>query len=78
MEVRRVTLYFLDSRGAKRLVQTNVEPETAMSEITNYIKTINPNYKIYYYRTWYSEKDNGTLYDVGSHTEFFLLSKEDN
>ena len=68
-----MTLYFLDSRGNQRLVKENVEAETAIKEISHYINNLNPTYKIHYYRTWYSEDRGGTMYDVGSHTEFFLL-----
>lgn len=71
-----MTLYFLDSQWNKRLVKKDVEPETAISTITQYVNNLNPTYKIYYYRTWYSEEDGGTIYDVGSHSEFFLLVDE--
>lgn len=33
---------------------------------------LNPNFKIYYTRSWDTTK--GRMYDVGSHTEFFLMS----
>lgn len=69
-------LYFLDSYGNKRLVKTDVIPETATKEIEAYTHSLNPNYKIYYYRSWYSENDGGILYDIGSHSEFFLLVDE--
>ena len=66
-------LYFLSSYGEKRLVRENIDPETAMGYINEYIATLNPNFKVYYVRTWESEK--GTMYDVGSHTEFFLVGE---
>ena len=68
-------LYFLASNGDKRLVKTNVEPKTAFKHIGEYVKKLNPNYEIYYIRSWYSEDCKGTIYDVGSHTEFFLLGE---
>ena len=68
-----MNLYFLDSRDNKRLVKENVESENAMSYITQFINNLNPTYKIHYYRTW--ETKDGTMYDVGSHSEFFLLGK---
>lgn len=66
-------LYFIRSNGEKRLVRENIDPETAMGYINEYIATINPNFKIYYIRTW--ETEEGTMYDVGSHTEFFLVGE---
>ena len=66
-------LYFLSSYGEKRLVRENIDPETAIGYINEYIATLNPNFKVYYVRTWESEK--GTMYDVGSHTEFFLVGE---
>ena len=66
-------LYFLSSYGEKRLVRENIDPETAMGYINEYIATLNPNFKVYYIRTWESEE--GTMYDVGSHTEFFLVGE---
>ena len=66
-------LYFLSSYGEKRLVRENIDPETAMGYINEYIATLNPNFKVYYVRTWESEK--GTMYDVGSHSEFFLVGE---
>ena len=68
-------LYFLDSRGNQRLVKENVEAKTAIKEIETYVHSLNPNYKIYYYRSWYSEDHKGTMYDVGSYTEFFVLGE---
>lgn len=66
-------LYFLSSYGEKRLVRKNIDPETAMGYINEYIATLNPNFKVYYVRTW--ETEEGTKYDVGSHTEFFLVGE---
>ena len=67
-------LYFLSSRGEKRLVKENVEVSEAAKEMGNYVKSLNPNYQIYYIRSWYREDYKGTMYDVGSHSEFFLLA----
>lgn len=66
-------LYFLSSYGEKRLVRENINPETAMGYINEYIATLNPNFKVYYVRSW--ETEEGTMYDVGSHTEFFLVGE---
>lgn len=66
-------LYFLSSYGEKRLVRENIDPEAAMGYINEYIATLNSNFKVYYIRTWESEE--GTMYDVGSHSEFFLVGE---
>lgn len=65
-------LYFIRSNGEKILVTENINKETIMNRIQEYVASLNPNFKIYYIRSWAT--DEGTMYDVGSHTEFFLLS----
>ena len=64
-------LYFIRSNGEKRLVRKNIDPETALGYIQEYTHSLNPNFKIHYFRSW--EEDGGTMYDVGSHTEFFWV-----
>ena len=68
-------LYFIRSNGEKVLVKENIDPEKAIGYINEYTHSLNPNCKIYYIRTWYSEDYGGTMYDIGSHTEFFVLGK---
>lgn len=68
-------LYFIRSNGEKRLVRENIDPKVAIGYINEYIAQLNPNYKVYYIRTWYSEDHKGTMYDVGSHSEFFLVGE---
>ena len=68
-------LYFEDSRGNFRLVCKNCNKENVHECIINYVRSLNPNYKIYYVRFWGNE-EHGYTYDVGSHTEFFHLIKE--
>ena len=70
-----MNLYFIRSNGEWILVKENVTEETAVKEINAYVEKLNPNYTIYYIRSWYSEDRGGTMYDVGSHTEFFILAK---
>lgn len=65
-----MNLYFRDSYNNKRLIASNLKLE---KEIWEHIqKFLNEhNFKSYYTRVWY--KDGYTWYDVGSHTEFFLV-----
>lgn len=65
-----MNLYFRDSYGAKRLIAPNLQLE---KEIWIHIQKFldDHNYKSYYTRMWYN--DGYTWYDVGSHTEFFLV-----
>ena len=65
-------LYFIRSNGEKVLVKENISEESVMYEIVKYTESLNPNYKIYYTRSWKDEETGGTKYDIGSHTEFFL------
>ena len=65
-----MNLYFRDSHGNKRLLATNVNSKEGIFE---YIQTFldEHNFKSYYTRIWYA---NGyTWYDVGSHTEYFMV-----
>ena len=65
-----MNLYFRDSYGDKRLIAPNLQFE---KEIWVHIQKFldDHNYKSYYTRMWYD--DGYTWYDVGSHTEFFLV-----
>lgn len=65
-----MNLYFRDGYGDKRLIATNLQLE---EEIWVHIQKFldDHDFKSYYTRTWY---ENGyTWYDVGSHTEFFIV-----
>lgn len=68
-------LYFQDSLGNERLVKADPREDEVGSAIIEYVHTLNPNYKIYYTRSWMTDTGD-TIYDVGSHTEFFILRKE--
>ena len=70
-----MNLYFIRSNGEKRLVRENIDPEKAIGYINEYTHSLNPNYKIYYIRSW--GVDGGIKYDIGSHTEFFWVGKEE-
>ena len=67
-----MNLYFRDSNNNKRLIASNIK---TTEDVFEYIQAFldEHNFKSYYTRTWYA---NGyTWYDVGSHTEFFLVDK---
>lgn len=66
-------LYFKDSRGNKRVI---AEPKTEDEAIDIIQKFCDERlFKIYYMRWW--DKDGVRTYDVGSHSEFFLLDFEE-
>ena len=60
-------LYFL-SGGKKRLLGSNLDWDSALAMINKFLDA--HNFKSYYKRTW--ETSDGTMIDVGSHSEFFL------
>lgn len=69
-----MNLYFQHYNGDLSLVATNVDPEYATELIRADVAARNPNYRIYYIRYW--EHDGGIKYDVGSHSEFYILKGE--
>jgi hypothetical protein len=70
-------LYFLDSYDRKRLVKKKVEEDKLVKNMIDYAQALNPNFKVYYVRSWKTNK-NTTMYDIGSHSEFFLAEEIDN
>ena len=71
-----MNLIFLRSNGTVKVVARGIsaEDETITKRIKKYVNSINPNYKIYYFRSW--KKDEDIYYDAGSHTEFFILTNK--
>ena len=61
-------LYFIDSRGRYRLLHENVKEKELHILIELFLDE--HNFKSYYTRYWDTEE--GTMCDVGSHSEFFL------
>jgi hypothetical protein len=73
--LEKYNLYFIDSRGEYRLLKENVNnSEMVMHLINKFLKE--HNYKSYYTRIW--QTNEGLMYDVGSHTEFFLWGGKDD
>ena len=67
-------LFFDDRFGNTRIVMQNINKKDVFKAICDYIFSLNPKYKIYYIRSW--NRDGETVYDVGSHSEFFRYNKE--
>lgn len=67
-------LYFEHSNGSLSFISECAEDDV-WQYITQCVKQLNPNYQIYYVRSW-GDKEHGYTYDIGSHTEFFHLYKE--
>ena len=68
-------LYFKNSHGERKLVGTYSTDSEVPTAINKYVKQINPNFKIYYYR-FYENDNREIVYDIGSWSEFFILVKE--
>ena len=66
-----MNVYFKDSHGKKRLLESVYTNEQVWKVIKKFLD--DHNFKSYYTRTWFS--DGYTWYDVGSHTEFFLVDE---
>lgn len=67
-------LYFKNSRGQRRVIAEPKTEEAAWEVIHAFCEE--RNFRIYYVRTW-RDNDGLKVYDVGSHTEFFLLDDRD-
>ena len=66
------SFYFERSNGERVLLAESVDKEAAFSIMKNFLD--DHNYKSYYTRTW--EEGNELWIDVGSHTEFFILTTQ--
>ena len=62
-------LYFENSYGEERVIAEVKNEQEAMKEIKKFLD--DHNYKSYYTRTW-MRNQNEKVYDVGSHSEFFI------
>ena len=68
-DYRDLKLIFQNSRGEERVIVEPSNREEVNKEINKFL--YDHNFKSYYTRVW---EDNGRLiFDIGSHTEFFLL-----
>lgn len=62
-------LFFQNRYGKERLIAEPSNREEVNREINKFLD--DHNFKSYYTRVW--EADGRLVFDVGSHTEFFLL-----
>ena len=69
-----MTLYFKNKLGIKHIIAFPKTEEEAIKEINKFCS--DRNFNVYYTRTWVDE-DGLKWFDVGSWSEFFVLSKED-
>lgn len=69
-------MYFL-SKGEKRKIATVETVDDVYKVIQQFIDDANEkwgnNFQWYYTRVMYDKDTNETIYDVGSHTEFFVV-----
>ena len=61
--------FFQNSRGEERLIAEPSNREEVNKEINKFLD--DHNFKSYYTRVW--EENGRLIFDVGSHTEFFIL-----
>ena len=81
-EMKIFNIYFKNSKGKETLIDRVQDIggtdtgafSNSFKAITEYIKKINPNYKIFYTRMW--EVGDRYCVDVGSHTEFFYIEED--
>lgn len=76
---KKRNLYFLNARGKKILVAEQVPLKGIEKIIKDYVHGLNPDYKIYYYRSWERDSSLGkpaVVFDIDSHFEFFIWEEE--
>lgn len=68
-----MVLYFENSQGEWRKIGEPASKQEAWKIVSRFCA--DRNFKIYYCRNW-TTPEGETYYDVGSHTEFFILKEE--
>ena len=69
--MNELVLYFENSYGKRRVIGRATDENGISKLIKDFLD--DHNYKNYYTRTWINENDNKEkIYDVGSHSEFFI------
>ena len=68
-----LTLYFKNSAGVRREIGKGATEEDIFKIINQFLE--DHSFTSYYTRTWISSSNpNEKVYDVGSHTEFFICN----
>lgn len=67
-------LYFQNSDGVEREIARPKDIEEVHSIITDFLKMAR--FKSYYTKTMTDSRTNRTIFDVGSHSEFFILEED--
>ena len=67
-------LYFQNSYEKLKLIAEPTSDKEVFADIKQFLNE--RNYKLYYTRTWI-DKRNNKWFDIGSYTEFFILSEEE-
>lgn len=72
-------LYFLPANRSPELIKTwnSLSEEDIFIAINADIKKRNSKFKIYYIRHWGDINFEGITYDIGSHTEFYKIKREE-
>lgn len=69
-EIRKMKVYFENTNGVRREIGTVDTQEEAFKIIRKFLDE--HRYKAPYWRSW-SEESGEIWFDVGSHTEFFIM-----
>lgn len=80
--LKKFNVIFKSSRGEERYLDTVYDLghlngggfTNCYKVMMDYIKKINPTYKVYYTRVW-KQPDERYCVDVGSHSEFFYFEE---
>ncbi len=68
-------LYFRNSKGKLRIIAEPTSDKECFAAINKFLE--DHNFKSYYTRSWVDEDTGRIIYDVGSHTEFFEIQKDE-
>lgn len=69
-------LYFVKANGKREHLSQVFNSHETNLIIKNFLDE--HNFTSYYTRMWYEEKEHELWFDVGSHTEFFVVTEVDS
>ena len=70
-----MTLYFERSNGERVYISNAQSRDEAVSLIYEDLHMRNPNFKVYYMRSWRNES-NEEIFDIGSWAEYYILTSD--